>query len=104
MGQVFSIVSGSIAREGLERLQEEYRAGVDGPKPPGLAATWLLVGGDTSTASVEVAIATLWRDRADLDAMVATGQEPFARRLIREAGGTPSAAFFDVLQGSTARE
>lgn len=34
--------------------------------------------------------------------MVATGEEPFARRLIREAGGEPTAEFFDVLESSTA--
>jgi hypothetical protein len=28
----------------------------------------------------------VWQRRADLDAMLASGEEPFARRLIRSAG------------------
>jgi hypothetical protein len=95
MSQVMSLVRGHVAGEALDEIRTRYAAGVSGDRPPGLEATWLLARSDGS-----VAVATIWRDRAAIDAMAATGEEPFARRLIREAGGTPTVEFFDVLEGS----
>lgn len=97
MGMVLSLVRGTVADERLHEVADPYQAALTGGPPPPIAATYLLTGVDGS-----VAIATFWHDRADLDALIATGEEPFARRLIREAGGTPSAEFFDVVAGATA--
>lgn len=97
MARVLSLVRGTVEPGAVEQIRTRYRAGVSGARPPGLEATWLLRAADGA-----VAIATLWQDRSALDAMVATGEEPFARRLIREAGGEPTAEFFDVLESSTA--
>jgi hypothetical protein len=96
MSGVLSLVRGVVQPEAVDGVRSRYAAGIVGARPPGLDATWLLQGSDGS-----LAIATLWRDRAALDAMVATGDEPFARRLIREAGGTPTAEFFEVLEASS---
>ena len=97
MGMVLSLVRGTVAGERLHEVTDPYRAALGGDPPPAIAATYLLTGIDGS-----VAIATFWHDRADLDAMIATGEEPFARRLIREAGGAPTAEFFDVAAAATA--
>ena len=48
----------------------------------------------------ELAILSVWHRRADLDAMLASGEEPLARRLIRDAGGTPEAMFYEILARS----
>jgi hypothetical protein len=44
-----------------------------------------------------MAVATVWERREDLDAMRASGEEPLARRILREAGGAPDAAFFEIV-------
>ncbi len=40
---------------------------------------------------------SVWHRRADLEAMLASGEEPFARRLIRGAGGTPDVRIYDIV-------
>jgi hypothetical protein len=35
--------------------------------------------------------------------MLASGEEPFARRLIREAGGTPDVQIYDIVHRTTTR-
>jgi hypothetical protein len=92
-----SFVRGTISPDRLEEIAAPYRAAIARGLPSTMAATYLL-----SDASGTVAIATIWHDRADLDAMVASGEEPFARRLIRQAGGDPQAEFFDVMAASDA--
>jgi hypothetical protein len=89
---VISIVRGVVPDDQVARIREAYEAAIEQGLPDGIEATYL-VGGDGGA----VAILTVWRDRAVLDAMRATGQEPLARRLIREAGGQPSAEFLEVL-------
>jgi heme-degrading monooxygenase HmoA len=42
-------------------------------------------------------IITVWDSRADLDAYLASVEEPFARRLLRLAGGTPEVEVFEVV-------
>lgn len=73
----------------------EVRAQVEGAVarglPPGLRETFLLVDGET------LAIATVWESRDALAAMQSSGEEPLARRVLREAGGDPVATFYDVL-------
>jgi len=36
--------------------------------------------------------------------MLASGEEPFARRLIRAAGGSPEVAIYEVVHRATSRE
>ena len=97
MAQLVTIVSGTVPPERVTDVQDEYERSVADRLPPGLERTFLL----QSEPGV-IAIASVWRDRAALEAMIATGQEPLARRLIREAGGTPEPAFYDVIASATA--
>lgn len=64
--------------------------------PPDRDETFLLTGdaGQVTTLSV-------WRRRADLDAMRASGEEPFARRLIRSAGATPEVSIYEIVIRAT---
>lgn len=48
-----------------------------------------------------MAILSVWHRRADLDAMLASGEEPFARRLIHSAGGTPQVAIYEIVVRAT---
>ena len=60
--------------------------------------TFLLRAGED-----RVALVSVWHRRADLDAMLVSGEEPPARRLIRTHGGEPEATFWEVVvRGSTA--
>lgn len=88
---VVSFVSARVDPKRHGDVVEPYEAAVSVGLPPGIRQTFLLVGDDGT-----LAIATLWESREALDAMLASGQEPLARRLLREAGGEPSASFFDV--------
>jgi hypothetical protein len=56
-----------------------------------IRATFLLVAEDRT-----VAIATLWNSREALDAVRLGPEGPFARRVLREAGGDPKAQSLDV--------
>lgn len=88
---VLSLVAARIAAERRAEVVEPFRRALENGPPPGIRETFLLVGEDD-----ELAIATLWESREALDAMRASGEEPFARRLLREAGGEPTVRFFDV--------
>jgi len=93
MGMALSFVSGRVIdTDRLSDLRELYEGGLAGGLPPTIDHTYLLRGEAGS-----VAIVTVWKDRRDLDAMLLSGEEPFARRLIREAGGGPAAQFFDIV-------
>lgn len=89
---VLSFVSASIAPDRRDEVVRPYSEVVGGGLPPEIRQTFLLAGEDGT-----MAIATVWRGREDLDAVLASGQEPLARRLLREAGGEPEARFFDIL-------
>ena len=90
---VLSFVSARISPERRDEVVGPYSAMVErGSLPPGLERTFLLEGEDGT-----MAIATVWESRDALDAMLATGEEPFARRVLMEAGGQPAAQFFDVV-------
>jgi hypothetical protein len=95
VAMALSFVRGIVASDRLDEVVAPYRLAIAAGLPPTIAATYLL-----TDASGTVAVATVWRDRADLDAMVASGVEPFARRLIREAGGEPLAEFFNIAASS----
>jgi hypothetical protein len=88
---VLSFVSASVAPDRRDDVIRPYSEAVAHGLPTGLRQTFLLVGEDET-----MAIATVWNSREDLDAMLASGEEPLARRLLREAGGEPQATFFDI--------
>jgi heme-degrading monooxygenase HmoA len=94
MAEVVTIASGSIDPARVDDVESRYRRELESAPPTGIEQTYLLRGDGG-----RVAVVTFWRSRADLDAMRASGEEPFARRLIREAGGTPEVAIYDVAAG-----
>lgn len=88
---VLTFVTAQISPERQQEVVDRYSAAVAAGVPPTLRQTFLLAGdGDT------LAIASVWHRREDLDELLASGEEPFARRLLREAGGRPEARFFDI--------
>ena len=87
-----TFVSARIPPERREEVVRPYSEGVADGLPPSLRQTFLLLGEDDT-----VAIASVWHRREDLDALLASGEEPFARRLLREAGGEPEARFYEIL-------
>lgn len=93
MGAVITVVSATLDEARIDGVVEAYESGLSGEKPAAILATYLARESDV------VSVVTVWRDRAALDAMIASG-EPFARRLLREAGGEPEAHFLDVLAAS----
>lgn len=95
---VLTFVSAKISPDRQDDVIRPYSEAVAQGLPPELRQTFLVVGDDDT-----MAIATVWRRREDLDVMLASGEEPFARRLLREAGGEPEARFFDIrAEGSSA--
>jgi heme-degrading monooxygenase HmoA len=88
---VLSLVSATIAPERQDEVRRVYAETVGQGLPPGIRETYLLVADDGTTA-----IATVWQSREALEAMRSLPEEPFARRVLREAGGDPVAQFFDV--------
>jgi heme-degrading monooxygenase HmoA len=97
MANVVSLVRGIVPAERTDDLERAYTQALrDGP-PPAIEETFLL-----KADGGQVAILSVWRGRADLDAMLASGEEPFARRLIRTAGGTPEATIYEVVARSSA--
>jgi heme-degrading monooxygenase HmoA len=91
MPAVITIVSGDVAPERRAELVAAYEAATAGELPPAIEMTFL--AGDTDAVSV----VTVWRSREQLDAFLGSGEEPLARRLIREAGATPSVRILEVL-------
>jgi hypothetical protein len=96
LAEVVSIVSGAIDPARLEEVEDRYtKALKDGP-PAAIEETFLLKADDGA-----IAVVSVWRRREDLRATLASGEEPFARRLIREAGGTPNAQIFEIIARAT---
>jgi len=90
MPELVTWVSAQIARDRHHEVTEPYAAALAAGLPPGIAQTMLIRDGD------ELGIMTVWTRRKDLDAMIESGEEPFARRLLRSAGGTQVVRVFDV--------
>jgi hypothetical protein len=92
MAEVVTMVSGTIDPDRSDEVLGTYREALrDGP-PPDIAETFLLrEEGD------RLSVLSVWHRRADLEAMLASGEEPFARRLIRGAGGTPEVRILEIL-------
>ncbi len=96
MAEVITLVTGLVEPGRAHEVIDPYREALkDGP-PPDLEETFLLRGDGS-----RMAILSVWHRRADLDAMLASGEEPFARRLIREAGGIPEVAAYEVVVRAT---
>lgn len=94
MDPVVTVVSGRVPAERQESVANRYREELARGLPPGIVQTMLYRADD------ELSILTVWRTREDLEAMIAVGDEPFARRLIREAGGAPVVRVLDLLAGA----
>lgn len=96
MAEVVTLVTGVIpaGREG--EIVDPYREALTEGPPPDLEETFLLRGD-----AGEIGILSVWHRRADLDAMLASGEEPFARRLIRGAGGMPEVRIFEIVSRAT---
>jgi hypothetical protein len=92
MGSVITVVTGQVSPARVQEVVESYREAVGEGLPPGLETTFLVEADPGSLAIISV-----WHRREDLDAMLATGEEPLARRLIRTAGGTPALTIYGVL-------
>lgn len=97
MSQVVSMVRGMVEPGRLDEVLLPYQAALAEGLPAAIVDTYL-----GRTVDGSVVILTVWRDRSDLEAMRASDEEPFARKLIREAGGEPTAEFLDVLASTTA--
>lgn len=92
MAEVITMVSGQITPDRIHEVIDPYREALAGGPPATLEETFLLRGeGD------QLAILSVWHHRTDLDALLASGEEPFARRLIRAAGGTPEVRIFEIV-------
>ncbi|HSM38545.1 MAG TPA: hypothetical protein VK838_04365 [Candidatus Limnocylindrales bacterium] len=89
--EVITLVTGRIEAGRFRDLEESYREVVAAGLPPILAETFLLRTGDD-----QAGILSVWHRRADLEAMLASDEEPVARRLIRAAGGDPQVQIFDI--------
>ena len=88
---VLSFVSASVSTDRRDDVVRPYTEAVGGELGAGVRQTFLLVGEDDT-----MAIATVWNSREDLDAYIASVEEPLARRILREAGGKPEVRFFDI--------
>jgi hypothetical protein len=90
MSSVVTVVSGLVPIEGHADVVRQYEAAVSEGPPPSIEMTFLLEDEE------EMAVFTVWRSREDLTQMRAVGQEPFALRLLRTAGASPSVRVFNV--------
>jgi hypothetical protein len=85
MGTVLTVVSAVLEDERADGVVSEFEKLLATPWPDGLERTELLSGPDGLWQ-----IQSLWRDRAALDAMRASGEPPAAPALLSALGGTPS--------------
>lgn len=98
MAEVVTFVTGHIQPDRVAEVVGPYQEALKNGPPPDLEETFLLTGD-----AGQVAILSVWHRRADLDAMLASGEEPFTRRLIRSAGGTPQVAIYEIVVRATSR-
>ena len=89
--RVLSFVSATVSPDRREEVIRPYTEAVEGDLGPGVRQTFLLEGDDDM-----MAIATVWDSREDLDSYIDSVEEPFARRVLREAGDEPEVRFFDI--------
>jgi len=96
MSSVVSVVRARIAPERAAEVTGPFSEAVRSGMPERRQTSLLRGAGDVWQ------IVTVWRSRADLAAYLASVEEPFARRLLRLAGGTPEVEVFDVVLDSHA--
>jgi 3-dehydroquinate synthase class II len=94
MADVVTWVSAQIAADRHDEVSGPLSAAIEAGLPSSIEQTMLVRDRD------ELGIITIWSRREDLDAMIASGEEPLARRLLRSAGGTPVVRVLDVVARS----
>jgi hypothetical protein len=92
VAEVITLVTGDIPADRVEPLEAAYRDLVEGGLGPALEDTFLIKAGRSRHG-----ILSIWHRRADLDALLASGEEPPARRLIRTHGGDPQVTIWEVV-------
>jgi heme-degrading monooxygenase HmoA len=95
MTSVVTLVSATIPPDRVPDVTGPFSAAIRSGMPE-RRQTSLLRGDDDRWA-----IVTVWNSREDLDSYLASVEEPFARRLFREAGGTPEVEVFEVVVDSS---
>jgi heme-degrading monooxygenase HmoA len=96
MSAIVTMVRARIAPERAAEVTGPFSAAVRAGMPERRQTSLLRGEGDMWQ------IVTLWRSRADLNAYLASVDEPFAHRLLRTAGGTPEVEVFEVVLDSNA--
>jgi hypothetical protein len=91
VAETVTFVTGRVKPDRQAAVVSQYEEGTAQGLPPAVEETLLLRDDD------QLAIITLWATRQELEAMLASGEEPFARRLIRTAGGAPEVHIFDII-------
>jgi len=90
-GQVVTVVSAVVDPLREADLTAAYEAVIGEDFLDGLLASALMRGSGDAWQ-----IVTVWRDRAALEAMRASGEPPAAPRVFRQAGADPALAIFEV--------
>ena len=97
MPEVVSMVSARIAPERVTDVIERFGAALRAGMPERQHVS--LLRGDGGLMRV----VTVWRSREHLDRYLASGEKPFARRLLEDAGGEPIAEILEpVMDSNTA--
>ena len=94
MTEVMTIVSARIALDRVDEVTEPFRRAVRDGMPERHRTT--LLRGEQDLWCV----VTTWHSRRELEAYLASVEEPFAWRLLRNAGGEPSVEVLDVVVDS----
>ena len=94
-GPIMTVTSARVDPTREADLIAAYRAVLAGKRPDGLVASALM-----RTQDYQWQIATLWRDRAALDAMRAGPEPPAAPRVFRSAGAEPVLTVFEVVEAT----
>ena len=97
MSRILTVVSARVDPTREADLTAAYQAVLGEERPDGLLGSALLRAADNLWQ-----IASLWRDRAALDAMRAAPEPPAAPRVFRNAGAEPLLTVFEVVDGFSA--
>ena len=81
---VLSFVSASVSPDRRDKVHRSYADAVAGELGAGVRQTFLLVGEDDT-----MAIATIWNSREDLDAYIASVEEPLTVACSGKLGVNP---------------
>ena len=96
MASVVTMVSATIAPERASDVTGPFSKAVRAGMPERRQTSLMRGDGDRWL------IVTVWRSRDDLDAYLASVDEPFALRLLRSAGGAPEVEVFELVVDSSA--